>query len=100
MSKSKYDKIDYVMDEIENVDVEEIIEVAEEVEAPTLLKLIAIVDANVRVYPNHKSAKVKVLRTNTEAEIIDIVEGVAVQGSNIWYQIADGYVHSSQVKGI
>ena len=99
MSKNKQESIEeIVLDVIEEVEVEEIIEVAEEVEAPTLLKLIAIVDANVRVYPNHKSAKVKVLRTNTEAEIIDIVEGVLVQGSNIWYQITDGYVHSSQVK--
>ena len=101
MSKNKQESIEEIAsDVIEEVDVEEIIEVAEEVEAPTLLKLIAIVDANVRTYPNHKSAKVKVLRTNTEMEIIDIVEGVAVQGSNIWYQITDGYVHSSQVKEI
>ena len=99
MSKNKQESIEEIVsDVIEEVDVEEIIEVAEEVESPTLLKLIAIVDANVRVYPNHKSAKVKVLRTNTEMEIIDIVEGVLVQGSNIWYQITDGYVHFSQVK--
>ena len=99
MSKNKQESIEEIVsDVIEEVDVEEIIEVAEEVESPTLLKLIAIVDANVRVYPNHKSAKVKVLRMNTEMEIIDIVEGVLVQGSNIWYQITDGYVHSSQVK--
>ena len=99
MSKNKQESIEEIVsDVIEEVDVEEIIEVAEEVEAPTLLKLIAVVDANVRVYPNHKSAKVKVLRTNTEMEIIDIVEGVLVQGSNVWYQIADGYVHFSQVK--
>ena len=99
MSKNKQESIEEIVsDVIEEVEVEEIIEVAEEVEAPTLLKLIAIVDANVRVYPNHKSAKVKVLRANTEMEIIDIVEGVLVQGSNVWYQITDGYVHSSQVK--
>ena len=99
MSKNKQESIEEIVsDVIEEVDVEEIIEVAEEVKAPTLLKFITIVDANVRVYPNHKSAKVKVLRANTEMEIIDIVEGVAVQGSNIWYQITDGYVHSSQVK--
>lgn len=101
MSKNKQESIEEIVsDVIEEVDAEEIIEVAEEIEAPTLLKIIAIVDANVRVYPNHKSAKVKVLRANTEVEVLDIVEGVLVQGSNVWYQIKDGYVHFSQVREI
>ena len=101
MSKNKQESIEEIVsDVIEEVDAEEIIEVAEEVEAPTLLKLITITDANVRTYPNHRSVKVKVLRVNTEIEALDIVEGVLVQGSNVWYQIKDGYVHFSQVREI
>ena len=61
MSKNKQESIEEIVsDVIEEVETEEIIEVAEEIEAPTLLKIVAIVDANVRVYPNHKSTKVKV----------------------------------------
>lgn len=94
MSKSKYDKIEYVIDEIENVDVED------ELHESELVKVITSSDANVRPYPNHRAVKLKTLVKGTELDVIDIVEGVAVQGSNIWYQIKDGYVHSSQVNEV
>ena len=94
MSKSKYDKIEYVIDEIENVDVED------ELHESELVKVITTSDANVRPHPNYKAVKLKTLVKGTELDVIDIVEGVAVQGSDIWYQIEDGYVHFSQVREI
>ena len=84
MSKNKQESIEEIVSDVtEEVDAEEIIKVAEEVEAPTLLKLITITDANVRPYPNHRSAKVKVLRVNTEIEALDIVTGKQIGRAHV-----------------
>lgn len=99
MEKDKYKKINHVIDEIENVEVDVIEEINTPIEVKNL-KLKVVDHANVRQYPNHMSSRIKMLGAGIEIEVIDIVEGSLVQGGNTWYKIADGYVHSSQVKEV
>ena len=101
MQKDKYKKIEHVLDEIENVEIES--NVIEEINVPveiTKLKVRVIDHANVRPYPNHTSTKLKMLKANTEVEVLDIVEGSLVQTGNTWYKIEGGFIHSSQVKEV
>jgi len=88
-NKEKVESTDIVLDEEVNIPVE-----------VKNLTIRVFGHANLRPYPNHKSAKIKTLQTNTEMEVLDIVEGSLVQGGNTWYKVEGGYVHFSQVKEI
>lgn len=100
MEKDKYKKINHVIDEIENVEVDTI---DEQLNTPVEVKhlTVRVIDhANVRPYPNHTSTKLKMLKDGTEVEVLDIVEGSLVQGGNTWYKIEGGFIHFSQAKEV
>lgn len=97
MEKDKYKKIERVIDEIEDTEIDEQLNVPVEI---SKLKVRVIDHANVRPYPNHTSTKLKMLKANTEVEVLDIVEGSLVQTGNTWYKIEGGFIHFSQVKEV
>jgi len=99
MEKDKYKKIEKIIDEIENIEVDVIEEINAPVETKNL-KVKVVSHANVRQYPNHMSSRIKMLGADVEIEVLDIVEGSLVQGGNTWYKIDGGFVHSSQVKEV
>lgn len=99
MEKDKYKKINHVIDEIEDVELDVVEEINHPIEIKKL-KVKVIDHANVRPHPNHLATKLKMLKSGVELEVLDIVEGSLVQGGNTWYKIEGGFIHFSQAKEV